>query len=61
MDTAKEIRENIAGQQAAAPGIPGAPTRMFSFQTREFVQKTGARPAAPSRPVEGRIVVRTGL
>jgi len=65
MESAREIRENIQGQQAAAPGgvapaVSGARQR-FSFQTRSFVEQTAARPADPSRPVKGRIVVNTGL
>jgi len=62
VETAKGIREGVAAQQVA-PGAAQqvAPGRMFSFQTRQFVEQTGAKPAAPSRPVEGRIVVRTGL
>ena len=64
MDTVREIRENVSTGQAAggaAPAAPGGPARMLSFQTREFFERTPARPAAPSRPVEGRIVVKTGL
>lgn len=67
VDTARQIRENIAGQQTAMEAGPvrgamrQAPSPMFSFQTREFVSPTGTRAAAPARPSVGRIVVDTGL
>lgn len=63
MDTAKSVREGVAAQQAVPGGAAQqlAPGRMFSFQTRQFVEQTAALPADPSRPVKGRIVVDTGL